>query len=229
LIVFAGIAPSPPVAGAPSASTASIAEGLRFLRGHSMVLGVFGIDLVAMVFGMPRALFPALAERLGGGAPLYGLLLSSVAAGAFIASLASGWTARVRHQGRAVLWSVTVWGAAIALAGLTRQTALVLVLFLAAGAADMISGVYRSAIAADVTPDDLRGRVSGVELAVYAGGPVLGDVEAGVVGGLLGIPFAIVSGGIACVLGAAAFAAWVRGFASYVGPAAEPAAAASPA
>ena len=83
----------------------------------------------------------------------------------------------------------------------------------------MISGVYRSTIAADVTPDDMRGRVSGVEIAVYAGGPVLGDVEAGVVGGLLGVPFAIVSGGIACVVGAAAFAVWVPSFAHYTRPA----------
>src|SRR2546423_641494 len=86
-----------------STSAASLLEGLRFLRGHSVVMSVFGIDLLAMVFGMPRALFPALAERLGGGPTLYGLLVSSVAAGAFIASLGSGWTARVRRPGRAVL------------------------------------------------------------------------------------------------------------------------------
>ena len=82
----------------------------------------------------------------------------------------------------------------------------------------MISGVYRSAIAADVTPDDLRGRISGVEIAVYAGGPVLGDVEAGIVGGLVGVPFAIVSGGAACVAAAAVFAIRVRSFARYVSP-----------
>jgi hypothetical protein len=79
----------------------------------------------------------------------------------------------------------------------------------------MISGVYRSTIAANVTPDDLRGRVSGVEFAVYAGGPVLGDVEAGVVGGLAGVPFAIVSGGLACVIAAALFAVRVRGLSTY--------------
>ena len=80
-------------------------------------MSVFGIDLLAMIFGMPRALFPALAERLGGGAALYGFLLSSVAAGAFVASITSGWTGRVRRQGRAVLWAVAVWGAAIAVGG----------------------------------------------------------------------------------------------------------------
>jgi MFS family permease len=225
LLAFAGLAAAPPVAGASEASVSSVLEGLRFLRGHSVIMSIFGIDLLAMVFGMPRALFPALADRLGGGAGLYGLLLSSVAAGAFVASLASGWTIRVRRQGRAVLWAVTAWGLTIAVAGLTRSTVLVLAMLACAGAADMISGVYRSTIAADVTPDELRGRVSGVEIAVYAGGPVLGDVEAGVVGGLAGVPFAIVSGGVACVVGAALFAVRVPAFAGYVRP--RPASAAS--
>src|SRR6266511_4317385 len=86
-----------------------------------LLISVFGIDLIAMVFGMPRALFPALSERLGGGPVLYGLLLSSVAAGGFVASLASGWTTRVRRQGRALLIAVAVWGVCIAAAGLTLQ------------------------------------------------------------------------------------------------------------
>jgi MFS family permease len=215
LVVFAGIAPAPPVAGSRGASTSSVLEGLRFLRGHSVIMSTFGIDLLAMVFGMPRALFPALTDRLGGGPVMYGLLLASVAAGAFVASLVSGWTIRVQRQGRAVLLAVTAWGTAIAIAGIVRVPAVVMVMLAGAGAADMISGVYRSAITADVTPDELRGRVSGVEFAVYAGGPVLGDVEAGVVGGLLGIPFAIVSGGVACVVSAAVFATRVRSFATY--------------
>lgn len=218
LVVFTGLAAAPPAAGAQRASRSSVVQGLRFLRGHSVIMSVFGIDLLAMVFGMPRALFPALAERLGGGPTLYGLLLASVAAGAFLASLASGWTRRVERQGRAVVIAVAVWGTAIALAGLTRAPVLVLAAFTAAGAADMISGVFRSTVTADVTPDDLRGRVSGVEIAVYAGGPVLGDVEAGVVGGVLGVPFAIVSGGVACVAGAVLFAALVPSFARYVRP-----------
>jgi MFS family permease len=216
LLAFAAMAPAPPVAGVARASRASILEGLRFLRGHSVVMSVFAIDLLAMIFGMPRALFPALSERLGGGPTLYGLLLAAVAAGAFLASISSGWTGAVRHQGRAVIVAVAVWGAAIAGAGLIRMPVPVLLLLAVAGAADMVSGVFRSTVAADVTPDELRGRVSGVEIAVYAGGPVLGDVEAGVVGGIFGIPFAIVSGGLACVVGAAAFAAFVPSFAGYV-------------
>ena len=214
LVAFARIDASPPP-GAGSASTTSLLAGLRFLRGHSAVMSVFAIDLIAMVFGMPRALFPALAVRLGGGPMLYGLLLSSVAAGAFVASVASGWTTRVQHQGRALLVAVAAWGGCIAAAGLTRQAVVVLIMFGGAGAADMISGVYRSTIAANLTPDHLRGRVSGVEYAVYAGGPLLGDVEAGVVGGLVGVPFAIVSGGVACVIGAGLFAVKVKGLSTY--------------
>jgi MFS family permease len=218
LALFISLAPSPPVVAADRSHAASVLEGLRYLRGHSVIMSVFGIDLLAMVFGMPRALLPALAVRLGGGPKLYGLLLASIAAGAFVASLSSGWTIRVRREGRAVLWAVTVWGAAIAVAGLTRATVLVLAMFAVAGGADMVSGVYRSTIAASVTRDEMRGRVSGVEIAVYAGGPVLGDVEAGVVGGLAGVPFAIVSGGIACIVAAATFAVRVRSFAAYERP-----------
>jgi MFS family permease len=214
-VVFLGLAPSPPVGGTAGTALQSLLAGLRFLRGHHVIISVFAIDLAAMVFGMPRALFPALAERLGGGPVLYGLLLSSVAAGAFVASLGSGWTSRVRRQGRALLVAVALWGVCIAAAGLTLQTVVVLTLFACAGGADMVSAVFRSSIAANLTPDEMRGRVSGVEFAVYAGGPVLGDVESGVVGGLAGVPFAIVSGGIACVVVAGAFAVWVRGLAGY--------------
>ena len=127
-------------------------------------------------------------------------------------SLASGWTARIERQGRALLLAVAVWGFAIAVGGLTRITAVVLLAFACAGGADMVSGVFRSTIAANVTPDQLRGRVSGVELAVYAGGPVVGDVEAGVVGGLVSVPFAIVSGGVACMVVAGVFAVQAAGF-----------------
>jgi MFS family permease len=215
LAVFVGIAPAPPVGEGPPVGFRSVLDGIRFLRG-SLVTTVFAIDLLAMIFGMPRALFPALSVRLGGGPTLYGLLLSSIAVGAVTASLLSGWTSRVRHQGRAILAAVAVWGVAIALAGTMRSAALVLVFFAIGGAADVISGVFRSTIAADLTPDPLRGRVSGVELAVYAGGPVLGDVEAGVVGGLISVPFAIVTGGLACVAAAAAFAAFAPRLTHYV-------------
>ncbi len=216
IVVYLRIAPAPPITHDGEEARTSIFEGVRFLRGHSLVMSVFAIDFLAMVFGMPRALFPALTERLGGGPVLYGFVLSAVAAGAFIASLTSGWTARIKRYGHAVLISVAVWGGAIAIAGAVRVPWVVLAAMVLAGGADMISGVYRSTIAAAVTPDDLRGRVSGVEFAVYASGPVLGDVEAGLVGGVFGVPFAIISGGLACIVAAIAFAWRVPNFARYV-------------
>ena len=195
LVAFVGIAPSPPISAAVGTARESLVTGLRFVGGHRVILSVFAIDLVAMVFGMPRALFPALADRLGGGPVLYGLLLSSVAAGGFLASLGSGWTTRVRRQGRALLIAVAVWGVCIAAAGLTREPVLVLTMFVFAGGADMVSAVFRSTIAANLTPDDMRGRVAAVSGAVPA---ALGGVGSGVVGGA-GLPLAIVSGGVACV------------------------------
>ncbi len=227
IVVFRGLAPAPPVGDDGPVGVRSILDGIRFLRG-SLVMNVFAIDLLAMVFGMPKALFPALAERLGGGPTLYGLLVSSIAAGAVLGALFSGWTARVRHQGRAILVGVAIWGAAIAAAGLVRNAAVVLALFAVAGAADLVSGVFRSTIAADLTPDALRGRVSGVELAVYAGGPALGDVEAGIVGGLISVPFAIVSGGLACVVAAVLFAAGAPRLTRYVRASPERGVASSP-
>jgi MFS family permease len=208
LAAFLRVAPAPPVPGAERSSPSSVLTGLRFLRG-SLVAHVFALDLVAMVFGMPRALFPALVHRLGGGAELYGLLTASVAAGAFVASVLSGWAGKVRRQGQALLLAVATWGATIAVVGVVRSAVLAVVFLAGAGAADMISGVYRYTITAEVTPDHLRGRVSGAELAVYAGGPSLGDLESGVVGGVWGVPVAIVSGGLACIVGAGLFAIFV--------------------
>ena len=194
--IFFGLSPAPPIGEVRRASFATIVEGVRFLRGHSVIMSVFGIDLIAMVFGMPRALFPALTARLGGGPALYGFMLSSVAAGAFIAR-DHEWLDGTRAQAGARRDHLRgdVGSRRSRSPGSRTTRILVLVLFAFVGGADMISGVYRSAITADVSPDELRGRISGVEIAVYGGGPVLGDVEAGVVGGLVSVPFAIVSGG----------------------------------
>jgi len=215
LFVFLQLSPSPPVEGSAVASRASVLEGVRFLRGHSVVMSVFGIDLLAMVFGMPRALFPALADRLGGGPGLYGLLLSSVAAGAFVASLGSGWTGRVRRHGRAVLWSVAVWGGAIAIAGLTRQPVLVLIALAVAGGADMISGVYRIAILQSAAPDAMRGRLAGVFLVVVAGGPRVGDVRAGGMASWLGLQQSVVVGGVLVIVLTVLVGVLVPRFAAY--------------
>ena len=185
----------------------SIGEGLRFVRGEQALVGSFAVDLMAMTFGMPRALFPVLAlDVYHAGPEATGLLYASVSAGAVVAALTTGWMAHARRLGLIVLWAVGVWGAAIALAGLAGHLWLAVVLLAVAGAADSVSAVCRQAINQTVTPDHLRGRMSSVFSLVVTSGPRLGDVESGGVAGLAGPRFAVVSGGAACVVGVFAIA-----------------------
>jgi hypothetical protein len=199
----AAMAPQPPLGGEAIHGIArSIAEGLRFVRRNQALLGSFAIDLVAMTFGMPRALFPVLSVSVyGAGAAGTGLLYASVSAGATVAALTTGWIEHARRLGVIVIWAVIAWGVAIALAGVTTSLALAAVLLAAAGAADSISAVCRSTINQTVTPDAMRGRMSAVFSLVVTSGPRLGDIEAGAVAGLAGARFSVVSGGLACVAG----------------------------
>jgi MFS family permease len=197
----------PPGEGATRAGAASIWEGLRFLRGRRALQGNFVIDLNAMVFGMPRALFPALGTGLFGGGPAtVGLLYAAPGAGALIGALLAGWVGRVRHQGRAVLVAVAVWGAAITVFGLAAWLPLAMVLLAVAGAADVFSAVFRNTILQLTVADGLRGRLSAIHIAVVSGGPRLGDAEAGGVAALAGPRFSVVSGGLACLAGVALIA-----------------------
>jgi MFS family permease len=228
------MAPQPPrgAIAEPEAVLRSIAEGLRFVRGNRALMGSFAIDLVAMTFGMPRALFPVLAVGVfGAGAAGTGLLYAAVAAGATVAALTTGWLAHARRLGRIVIVAVLAWGAAIALAGLAGSLWIAAALLALAGAADSISAVCRSTINQSVTPDHLRGRMSSVFSLVVTSGPRLGDVESGSVAALGGVRFSIVSGGLACIAGVGlimlAFPALLRYDADAVigaagGPAPEP-------
>jgi MFS family permease len=215
----AAMSPQPPIGrtGAePQAVLRSIAEGLRFVRGNQALLGSFAIDLLAMTFGMPRALFAVLAVSVyGAGAEGTGLLYAAVAAGATIAALLTGWIAHARRLGRIVIWAVGVWGAAIAFAGLAGSIWLAAGLLAVAGAADSVSAVCRSAINQNVTPDHLRGRMSAVFMLVVASGPRLGDVEAGAVAAVGGVRFSVVSGGVACLAGVALFVVLFPALARY--------------
>lgn len=193
----------------------SVRQGLRFLKGRPVLQSTFTFDLNAMIFGSPLALFPAMAERLGGGPGLLGLLYAAPYGGAFLVTLFSGRARHVRRQGLAVMLSIVLWGVAIAGFGLASAPWMALVALAVAGGADMWSGIFRTSIGQAVVPDAMRGRLSGIELAVVASGPTLGDVEAGVVGSLVSVPFAIVSGGLACVAGVAVLGALVPEFARY--------------
>jgi MFS family permease len=197
------IAAQPPiVAGEHPKVMASIAEGLRYVRGNRALVGSFAIDLVAMTFGMPRALFAVLAVSVfHAGAAGTGALYAAVPAGATVAALLTGWINHARRLGLVVIWAVAVWGTAVSLAGLMRSLWPAVALLAVAGAADSISAVCRSTINQTVTPDRMRGRMSAAFSLVVTGGPRLGDIESGSVAGAAGVRFSVVSGGLLCVLG----------------------------
>ena len=207
------MAAQPPAPGATPASWRSVAEGLRYLRGRQVIQGVYLLDIDAMVFGMPRALFPALGLNFfHGGARAVGFLYAAPGAGALLGALTTGWVASVRRQGRAVIIAVIVWGAGVAAFGLVRILWVGLVLLAIAGWSDVVSAVFRNTILQQAVPDSLRGRLSAIQIAVVQGGPRLGDLEAGAVAEGLGTTFSVVSGGVACVVGAVALAAVLPGF-----------------
>jgi MFS family permease len=199
LLALPHIAPAP---DADRPGLRSVLEGFRYLKNHRVVLGSFLVDSNAMIFGMPSALFPALAEQhFGGGAATTGYLYAAPYAGALLCSLTSGWTSHVRRQGLAVLVAAGVWGVAIAAFGLVDTLPVALVLLAVAGGADLISALFRSAIMLTATTESMRGRLAGIEFAQVASTPTLGNVEAGVVASLTSIRFSVVSGGVLCVVG----------------------------
>jgi MFS family permease len=207
--------PVPPAPDADRPSLRSILDGFRYVGRRKVLLGIFVVDTNAMVFGMPRALFPAFAEKLGGGPGVLGLLYAAPFAGALVASLTSGWMMSVRRQGLGVCVAAAAWGAAIALVGFAEATWFALVFLAAAGAADFISAVLRSNILLTVTPDSMRGRLSGIELAQVAGAPEIGNVEAGIVASLTSVRASIVSGGLLTVAGTVAVAAAIPALVRY--------------
>lgn len=205
-----------PDGGGRRAGLASVVEGLRFLATRPVLLLTFVVDLVAMVFAMPRALFPALASQVYNGGPqTVGLLYSALAVGALLGALGGGWFGRIRRQGLAVLAAVVAWGVSVTLFGLTDRLWLGLLLLAAAGASDMISAVFRTAILQAAAPDEMRGRLGGVFIVVVAGGPRLGDGRAGAAASLVGLQGAVVAGGLACVGLTLAIAAVVPRFRTY--------------
>ncbi len=204
----------PPPSDAERPSLKRIAEGFRYARSRPELLGTYGVDIVAMFFGMPNALYPAFAREFGGPSVL-GLLYAAPAAGSLVATLTSGWTRRVHRHGLGVIVAATVWGAGILLFGLAPDLPLALAALFLAGAADDVSGIFRSTIWNQTIPDRLRGRLAGIEQVSYSSGPLLGDVEAGVVGSLAGVRASIVSGGALCIAGVALAALLLPAFRAY--------------
>lgn len=193
----------PPLAAAARPGLAAIAEGLRFAWQRRVILATYAIDLDAMVFGMPTSLFPALALDVFHAGPTgLGLLAAAPSVGALLGALLSGWVSRVRRVGLAVIVAVAIWGVAITLFGLSEFSfALALVFLAIAGAADVLSAVFRSTIVQLAAPDELRGRIASIQILVVRSGPRLGDIEAAGVASLIGAQASVVSGGLLCLLG----------------------------
>ncbi len=215
-LLIAGMRPLHPqiVGGHPTFHL--VLDGLRHLRGEPVLLGSFASDLNAMVFGLPVALFPAVAAtRFPEHPAVLGLLYSAPFVGSLVASTASGWSRRVTRHGLVVTVSIVGWGLAMAVFGLVDGVVLSLAALAVGGAADMISGISRQALLQLASPPELVGRMEGVGMAVWTSGPRLGELESGLVAAATSPSFAIVSGGVACVVVMLGLARALPGFVTY--------------
>ncbi|MDR7279639.1 MFS family permease [Catenuloplanes atrovinosus] len=206
--------PPPPAAERPSIR--SVVTGVRYARSRPELLGTYLVDINAMFFAMPSALYPFMADDLGGPEVL-GLLYAAPAIGSMLASLTSSWTGRIHRHGLMVVLAAGAWGVGIIGAGLADSLWLVVACLAFAGAADMISGVFRMTIWGQTIPDHLRGRLAGIEMISYSVGPLLGGTRAGLVARFTGVSGSIVTGGVLCVLGTIALAAALPSFLRYDG------------
>ncbi|MFF2851574.1 MFS transporter [Streptomyces sp. NPDC058001] len=192
------LAPAPPAHDAPKPSLRGLAEGARYAWSRPVLLGTYAIDLAAMFLAFPHTIFPFLADELDATWSL-GLMYAAGAVGSAAVGLTSGWASRVRRHGLLVVFGAMTWGLAIAAAGRLDQVWPVLVCLAVAGAGDMVSGLGRSTIWNQTIPDELRGRLAGIEVLSYSVGPQLGQVRAGAMAGWTGTRTAIWSGGVVCV------------------------------
>jgi MFS family permease len=214
LVALALMRASPPPVDAERPSLATIVAGLRYAVHRRELIGTYLVDIAAMFFAMPTALFPFVADQLGTPWAL-GLLYSAGSVGALLATLTSGWTSHVHRHGLAVCYAAAVWGAAIAGFAFVGNVWLALALLTIGGGADMVSGLFRSTIWNQTIPDELRGRLAGIELLSYSTGPLLGQARAGMVAALTSVRTSIASGGLLCVVAVVAIAAAMPSFLRY--------------
>jgi len=194
-----------------------VITGLNYARSRPELLGTYLVDINAMFFGMPQALYPFLAMQLGGPRVL-GLLYAAPSIGTLIATLTSGWTGRVHRHGLLVIIAAGFWGVGIIGAGLSHLLWLTLFCLAFAGAADMISGIFRAIMWSQTIPDHLRGRLAGIEMLSWTTGPMLGQLRSGLMARTrLGIGGSIWVGGVLCVLGTLGLALALPKFRDYNG------------
>lgn len=201
--------PMPPLNGqSRKAGIRDVLEGFRYLALQKVLLASFLLDIIAMVFGMPRALFPEMAlETFGdppGGGLALGVLFAAIPIGAVLCGLTSGWISKVTRHGAAVVWAVVAWGIAIVGFGLSHALWLAAVFLALAGAADMVSMAFRGAILQSAATDEMRGRMQGVFIVVVAGGPRIADLLHGTTGAVIGTSGAVAGGGVLVVVAAIA-------------------------
>jgi MFS family permease len=204
----------PPPVDAERPSVRRVLEGIRYARSRPELIGTYVVDIVAMTFGMPLALFPAIAQGLG-GAKVLGILYAAIPAGSFLFFATSGWAHRIHRHGLGVIVAAILWGVAIIGFGLAPGLVIALFFLALAGAADAMSGLYRQLIWNQTIPDSLRGRLASIELLSFSGGPTLGNFEAGVVATLFSVRVSILSGGILTVVGCVLSAIALPAFRQY--------------
>jgi MFS family permease len=200
--------------GGEGPSLRSVLDGFRYARSRQELIGTYVVDFVAMIFGMPLALFPAIAAALGGPRAL-GFLYATPAVGALLASLTSRWTPWVHRHGLAVMLAATVWGLAIVGFGLSGHIVPALLFLALAGGADAVSGMFRMTLWNQTIPDSFRGRLAGIEMISYMSGPLLGNVEAGMIAAAFDVKVSVISGGVLCVIGVLLCALFLPRFLSY--------------
>ena len=189
--------PSPEVEAHSPLTDAAV--GVRFALSRPELIGTYLIDIAAMLFAFPVALFPALSLQWG-DARMTGILFSSMAIGSLIATLLSGWSSRIRRQGRAVVIAAGAWGLFVLGAGLAPTPRWVVMCLILAGGADMVSGLFRGIIWNHVVPNVMRGRLAGIAMISYMSGPLLGNARAGWIASSSSVPFSLWSGGLACMI-----------------------------
>ena len=198
----------PPSHEAEAPSLSALIDGVKYAFSRKDLLGTYLIDLAAMFFAMPTALYPFWADQLGAPWAL-GFLYAAVTVGSVVVTLTSGWIKTYRFHGRAIIWAAIGWGAAIAMAGISNSLILVLLFLAIAGGADMISALFRGTIWNQTIPDNLRGRLAGIELLSYSIGPLAGQLRAASMAAATSLSFSVTAGGLICVFMVALLASFL--------------------
>ena len=214
LIFLARVRNVPATEKSEKPAISALFEGVRYAFGRKDLLGTYLIDLAAMFFAMPNALFPFWADQLDAKWSL-GLFYAAGTIGSVLVTLTSGWIANYRWHGRAVIWAAIGWGGAIAISGVVQSVWLVLFFLAAAGASDMVSALFRSAIWNQTIPDELRGRLAGIEMISYSVGPLTGQMRAAMVATATSLSISVTSGGLMCVIFVAVLASFLPTFRKY--------------